>query len=126
MTGEPPLLFVYNADSGLFNTLADIGHKLFSPETYECRLCALTYGLLNERKQWRDFVDALPVRCTFVHRDEFLQRYPDDATALPAVFRLLADGPAACLDAAALDACESLGQLQAMIRRHCLADTEIR
>ncbi len=27
------LLFVYNADSGFFNTLADTGHKLFSPTT---------------------------------------------------------------------------------------------
>ena len=31
---EYTLLFVYNADSGLFNTMADIGHKLLSPETY--------------------------------------------------------------------------------------------
>ena len=31
MATENPdaLVFVYNADSGLFNTVADIGHKLF-------------------------------------------------------------------------------------------------
>ncbi len=33
MNATNPLLFVYNADSGLFNTLGDIGHKLFSPNT---------------------------------------------------------------------------------------------
>ena len=43
------LLFVYNADSGFFNTLADIGHKLFSPATYPCQLCAITHGVLAER-----------------------------------------------------------------------------
>jgi hypothetical protein len=36
------LVFVYNADSGVFNTLSDIAHKIFSPETYACNLCALT------------------------------------------------------------------------------------
>jgi len=27
------LVFVYNADSGMFNTLTDIAHKVFSPKT---------------------------------------------------------------------------------------------
>jgi len=66
-----PLLFVYNADSGLFNTLADIGHKLFSPETYPCPLCAITHGLLREREAWRRFVQGLGVPCEFLHRDPF-------------------------------------------------------
>lgn len=30
-TSPVRLLFVYNADGGFFNTMADIGHKLFSP-----------------------------------------------------------------------------------------------
>ncbi len=28
------IVFVYNADSGLFNALPDIAHKTFSPATY--------------------------------------------------------------------------------------------
>ena len=37
----PTLVFVYNADSGVFNALADAAHKIFSPRTYACNLCAL-------------------------------------------------------------------------------------
>ena len=41
------LILVYNADSGFFNALADSAHKLLSPSTYDCRLCALTYGAIQ-------------------------------------------------------------------------------
>ncbi|MGB5451453.1 MAG: hypothetical protein WBM71_04350 [Sedimenticolaceae bacterium] len=33
------LMFFYNAEGGLFNTMADIGHKIFSPDTCECAVC---------------------------------------------------------------------------------------
>lgn len=121
MTDESSLVFVYNADSGLFNTLADIAHKAFSPQTYDCRLCALTYGLLQERGPWRDFIAHLPVECSFMHRDEFRRRYPKDKTPLPAVFRLRSGVTSVCLDARALSACEDLEQLQAAILAQCLA-----
>jgi hypothetical protein len=38
------LLFVYNADSGLFNSIAEAAHKIVSPQTYRCDLCRITYG----------------------------------------------------------------------------------
>jgi hypothetical protein len=120
MTGPPQLLFVYNADSGIFNTLADIGHKIFSPETYNCQLCALTHGHFRERDEWRAFVESLEVGCDFMHRDEFRRRWPDTRAELPAVFRLEASGPVTCLDAAAIRACQHLAELQSAIRRHCL------
>ena len=47
MTDRPSrveLLFVYNADTGLFNTVADAAHKILSPSTYSCNLCKVTYG----------------------------------------------------------------------------------
>ena len=68
---QAALLFVYNADSGLFNLLADIGHKIFSPDTYACELCMLTHGYFSENKAWRHFIDALDCDCRFMHRDEF-------------------------------------------------------
>ena len=39
MTTRRSLLFVYNADSGMFNTLADIGLAV-SPQTYGMCPCA--------------------------------------------------------------------------------------
>jgi len=37
-------IFVYNADSGPINGLKDYFHKIIKPETYECNLCAVTFG----------------------------------------------------------------------------------
>ena len=69
------LIFVYNADSGLMNTLMDIGHKAISPQTYNCNLCGLTFGLLSEHKQWKQFREASDTEMEFLHRDEFEQKY---------------------------------------------------
>lgn len=119
MNQGPQLLFVYKADSGLFNTMADIGHKIFSPQTYECALCALTHGYFKERAQWREFVETLGSECLFLHRDQFLQRYPQIATELPAIF-IVDDGePALCADAQAIEGCQDLPALQALIRQQC-------
>lgn len=120
MSGQPQLLFVYNADSGMFNTLADIGHKIFSPQTYDCQLCALTHGYFRERNEWRAFVESLEAECGFMHRDEFHQRWPHADAVLPAVFRVEASGPVTCLDAASIRDCQHLAELQSAIRQHCL------
>jgi len=69
------LVFVYNADSGLMNALMDIGHKVVSPQTYECNLCGLTFGLLTEQKQWKKFRETSDTEMEFLHRDEFEQQY---------------------------------------------------
>ena len=120
MTTNPhALLFVYNADSGLFNTLADMGHKLFSPQTYACALCALTHGYFTEREAWRRFVDRLPCRCEFLHRDEFRRRFPSDQTTLPAVFAINGERPAVLADASRIGACADLHALQHLIEALC-------
>jgi hypothetical protein len=69
------LIFVYNADSGLVNTLMDIGHKAISPQTYECNLCDLTFGMFKENKKWKEFRKESDTEMEFLHRDEFEQKY---------------------------------------------------
>lgn len=71
----PTLLFVYNADSGLFNTLADIAHKIFSPKTYACNLCALTHSPIGMRSDWKTFLADLRQPLEFLHRDEFQHQF---------------------------------------------------
>ena len=123
MDSGDTLLFVYNADSGFFNTLADIGHKLFSPATYPCQLCAITHGVLAERGAWRDFVASLDLPCEFLHRDQFQECFPGNGTPLPAIFRLAAGELQVCADAGAIAACAGLDDLLALIRRRCLGTT---
>jgi hypothetical protein len=120
MSSSTGLLFVYNADSGLFNTLADIGHKIFSPATYPCALCAITHGVLAERAEWRTFVQSLGVTCEFLHRDQFSAQFPDVQAALPAIFRLHDGRLRPCADAMAIGACHGLADLQALILRGCM------
>ncbi|MEN8142420.1 MAG: GTPase [Thermodesulfobacteriota bacterium] len=69
------LIFVYNADSGLLNTLMDIGHKIIKPETYTCNLCDLTFGNFSENQKWKEFRESTAIEMEFLHRDEFEEKY---------------------------------------------------
>jgi len=80
------LLFVYNADSGIFNTLSDIAHKILSPDTYECNLCAITHSHFSMRKPWADFLETLNVELEFLHRDELDKQYGKQDATLPVIF----------------------------------------
>ena len=80
------LLFIYNADSGLFNVLTDYAHKILSPKTYPCTLCAITYGNRGMNKTWKKFIASLSVPVEFLHRDQ-LQHYGiAEDVKLPAAF----------------------------------------
>lgn len=79
------LLFVYNADSGALNFLMDAAHKIFSPATYPCNLCAVTYTV-SGLPRWRRFVKSLPWPVEFLHRDELAEQYGRRDADLPAAF----------------------------------------
>lgn len=65
------LIFVYNAQSGKMNALLDTAHKIVSPSTYNCDLCALTFGSLRENAVWKNFRENSKVPMEFYHKDEF-------------------------------------------------------
>ena len=69
------LLFVYNAQSDLWSKSLDIAHKIISPATYNCDLCALTHGNFSERKVWATFKNSTDFQFIFMYRDEFLKQY---------------------------------------------------
>jgi len=87
------LVFVYNADAGPLNGFKDLLHKTFSPDTYECALCANTYQFSGMRPEWKQAVANLPLPTEFLHRDEFRRAYPALAShSLPAAFSADAAG----------------------------------
>lgn len=98
------LIFVYNADEGVVAALGDALHKLLSPATYPCSLCAVSYGAVRMRPAWAAYLKALPYATRFHHRPDFRRACPDFA-ALPLPAILLDDGGGPCvlIDAAALD-----------------------
>ncbi|HEY0082087.1 MAG TPA: hypothetical protein VGB61_04800 [Pyrinomonadaceae bacterium] len=112
---KPILVFVYNAESGLFNTLSDIAHKILSPETYACNLCALTHTTFGMRREWREFLERLDARTEFLHADELLSRYGLTGLSLPAILRRRGASLEEFADAAAINSCRTLDELKRLI-----------
>lgn len=69
------LIFIYNADSGMRNMIIDSAHKIFSPDTYECSLCDITYGAFTENSIWKNFRKETDLEMEFLHKDEFAKAY---------------------------------------------------
>lgn len=83
---EKQILFVYNAHSGRVQALLDMMHKMFSPNTYSCNLCAITYGYFGKKAEWRSFLNASKLSFIFLHKDEFVMQYPHIITEYPVAF----------------------------------------
>ncbi|GAA4240313.1 MULTISPECIES: GTPase [Winogradskyella] len=82
------LLFVYNAKSGALNALFDAGHKLFSPSTYKCSLCALTHDAFTENTIWKNFRSENHFKMEFYHKDEFEAKFPSVKMMYPTILKL--------------------------------------
>ena len=112
------LLFVYNADGTFFASVTDYVHKIISPETYQCNLCKLTYGNAGMKKEWQTFLENLPYKKQFQHKDEFLRIHPEFAdTPLPAIFVLNEKDLNIVLNESTIEKANSLGQLQDMLTK---------
>ena len=76
MTPACNLVFVYNADASLSSLLTEVAHKLFAPESFECSLCELTYGVVRQKKSWVNFLHTLPCQYEFYLRNRFIKKFP--------------------------------------------------
>lgn len=116
------LIFIYNADGGLWSALRDMVHKLVWPATYPCSLCALTYGAFRMRGEWRSFLNSLEQSHLFVYRDEHREDLATGELPLPAI--LLARGagePKLLVSAAQLASLPDLAALIALLRTRLAA-----
>ncbi len=111
----PALVFVYNAKAGVFNALADAAHKVFSPRTYNCKLCALTHSAVSMRKEWRDFLAGLDAPLEFLHSDEMEGRYGVTGVPLPAIFRREGGVLEVLAGAASINACKTMDDLKRLL-----------
>ena len=111
------LHFVYNETSNPVTIAMGFAHRLYSPETYECRLCHVTYGTFLMKKEWKSFIDGLGIPVKFHLKDWFLRSYPSlKGTAFPAVFIEQSDGKFILLiSAAELNQVTELVQLKDMV-----------
>lgn len=109
------LIFVYNAEEGLFAAIGDALHKAVSPNTYPCSLCAVTYGAVRMRPEWRAYLKSLPYEARFFHRQDFRRAYPGLDVELPAIMLDAGDGPRALVDAEALSQISNIKELIATL-----------
>lgn len=117
------LIFVYNADSGLLNAMKDWAHKIVSPETYACGLCALTYDNLGMRRPWREYIKELGYEVEFLHRHELEKQYDIKDIMLPAAFTLQDGELNLWIKCDAMDACNSLDELQTLVQQNLAQET---
>ena len=110
------LVFVYNADSGLFNAVTDLAHKIFSPQTYQCHLCALTYATFGMRKSWQRFLATLDRPLEFLHADELQSRYGIYGWPLPVICKKEGAQLELLLAADAINRCRTLDDLKQLIK----------
>jgi hypothetical protein len=115
--GSPEsLVFVYNADSGLFNALTDSVHKVVSPGTYQCNLCRLTYGIVGMRDKWKIFLQSLEITVMFLHRDQLHEiGVKSLKEELPAVFIKNASGIRLAISAEKITSCKTVDELMELV-----------
>lgn len=118
-SGQPHLLMVYNADGGLFAMVSDAVHKAVSPRTYPCSLCAITYGAVSMKSEWRRYLERLPAQVTCHHRDDFAKAWPEALFALPAIL-IESDG---CLSE--LVSARDLGSIASVAELTALLDARL-
>jgi len=112
---ERSVLFVYNADTGLFSVVTDYAHKILSPKTYPCNLCALTYGNMGMNKKWKEFIARLNVPIEFLHRDEFVKHHHLSDAQLPAAFVKKGESIAMLITSGEINECTSVDALIALV-----------
>ncbi len=80
------LLFVYNAKSDYWSKKIDFAHKIISPSTYACSLCALTHGNFGETEVWKEFRLGSNFKMKFIYKNEFQKTYPNIKPDYPVIF----------------------------------------
>jgi hypothetical protein len=80
------LIFIYNANSDLFSKASDFAHKLLSPHTYNCSLCAITHGNFSVHQEWADFVASFNIPVQFLYKNDFESLYPKEEAIYPMVY----------------------------------------
>lgn len=113
---NPTIIFVYNAESGLLNAVVDYAHKIVSPKTYACNLCAVTFSNTGMKGEWKAFISTLGIPVEFLHRDEFLNKYPVKDAQFPAAF-LKNGGVSLFITHTEINACETLEDLMDLVTK---------
>ena len=96
--------------------LGDIAHRIISPQTYSCKLCALTHSFNGMIHDWKNFITSLNRRVVFLHRDELQKLYGIADVPLPAAFKVIRSQPQLWIEAEQINRCQTLEELKRLIK----------
>ena len=105
------LIFIYNAKSDLLSKATDFAHKLVSPQTYNCSLCAITYSNFSVHKEWADFVSSLVTPVRFFYKNDFEVLYPEEKVIYPVIYIKEGSRLNKLVTASEIDEQKNLGEL---------------
>lgn len=110
---SPTLIFAYRAKSGIFNTISHTMHRVFSPDTYECRLCQFTFSVIGMLRPWKNFLESRPEAKIFYHRKEFSKNFPNVTAELPLILMMKANDlePQILLNHSGIESCADIEEL---------------
>lgn len=112
------LVFVYNTNGGVLNSVVDLFRGLFAPKSYPCNLCRLTYAGLGMNKRWWEHLKGLGLPLVFLHRNELKKKYGISNADLPAVFKPAGDRLTLLIDADEINRCKDLDSLIRLLDRN--------
>lgn len=69
------------------NSVFGYFHKVFSPSTYPCQLCEITYHNFGKRKEWNAFLEKTEHNFKFAYINEFEKQY-SERPAYPIVYEI--------------------------------------
>ncbi|TXT55674.1 MAG: hypothetical protein BAJATHORv1_30054 [Candidatus Thorarchaeota archaeon] len=118
------IIFVYNADSGILNATKDFFHRLISPDTYQCNLCAVTYNNTGMISEWKSFLDSLDISVEILHKDEFNNRHNFDNPSFPSAFLLKNGKLSYFISAEKMNSVSSVDELIDMVRAKMQEESE--
>lgn len=115
---RPSFVMIYNADGGLLNAVRDSFWKTFAPASYPCALCALAFGFFTAKREWKAFLERVPLEKIELHRDDYREHLPGLEEKLPVILLREPDGGLRLLVSAdEMNAMEELDQLIALAER---------
>ena len=115
---EKKIVFVYNADSGKLNALKDAIHKVVKPSTYPCSLCAVTYGNLGMKREWKTFIPGLRIPAEFLHRDEFCAQFDCKGVNYPVAFLMENEKRTELISTEEMDATTTLDEMMNLVEKN--------
>lgn len=115
-SGNQKIIFIYNAWGGIVPGTIGFLHKFFRPSTYPCNLCLLSHSAFGMKKQWKNFLDSLPLSKVYLDKDEGRKKYLPDDLPLPAI--LLSDSlhTTMLVDADEINSVHTLNNLIILVR----------